>query len=264
MDTAGLMPAAARHAADAGAQHAEHTLDAFLLDRLEEVILSSCTVQEFLHQLAALTSEIFSTETAPVRSAIALLRNRKPMCMGFSDQSAHSRQELEAAFRRIPYRTALEEEATVQISDFRRDAAWSGYGDIAEQLGVRSLVFVPLNLGAEGRAGLTLYSAQTNRFDGDCAARTEAYSRRILKPVRIAARLAAGEEQSADLRAAMESRTTIDLAMGIVMAQNRCGQDEAFTILRSACSRRNVKLRELAALVVASVGEHQPRTHFDS
>lgn len=255
-------PTEVRHSTESHTGSSE-TLDSFLLDRLEDVILSSCAVPEFLHRLAVLTSEIFSTDTDPILTAIALLRDRKPVCMGFSSEPPPSVEKLEYAFRRGPAKAAVSQESTVHISDLWNDPAGGAYADVAHRLGVRSLIFVPLNLDTEGCAGLTLYSARPNRFDAGTVSRAEAYARRILKPLRIAARLASREEQSSDLRAAMESRTTIDLAMGIVMGQNRCGQDEAFTILRSACSRRNMKLRDLAALLVASVGERAPRTHFD-
>jgi AmiR/NasT family two-component response regulator len=63
----------------------------------------------------------------------------------------------------------------------------------------------------------------------------------------------------------MESRTTIDLATGAIMAQNRCSQESAVRILRIASNTRNVKLRDIAASVVASIS-HDPkvRTHFDA
>jgi AmiR/NasT family two-component response regulator len=38
----------------------------------------------------------------------------------------------------------------------------------------------------------------------------------------------------------MASRTTIDLAVGIIMARRRCTQAEAFEVLRTASSRGNV------------------------
>ncbi|MHA7210473.1 ANTAR domain-containing protein [Arthrobacter sp. MDT1-65] len=67
------------------------------------------------------------------------------------------------------------------------------------------------------------------------------------------------------MRTAMESRTTIDLAVGVIMGQNRCSQDEAIKILRAASSGRNVKLRDLASNVLVSLGQTGPvRTHFDS
>lgn len=69
----------------------------------------------------------------------------------------------------------------------------------------------------------------------------------------------------AHLIAAMESRTTIDLATGAIMAQNGWSQDTAMNILKIASSTRNVKVRDIAASVVASIS-HDPRvrTHFDA
>jgi AmiR/NasT family two-component response regulator len=63
--------------------------------------------------------------------------------------------------------------------------------------------------------------------------------------------------------AAMESRTVIDLATGAIMAQNRCGQETAFDILRRASIARNEKLNEVAAGVVASLSDAPVATHFD-
>ncbi|WP_308159564.1 ANTAR domain-containing protein [Arthrobacter sp. ISL-65] len=67
-----------------------------------------------------------------------------------------------------------------------------------------------------------------------------------------------------DLSAAMQSRTVIDLATGAIMAQNRCGQEAAFDILRKASMSRNVKLHEVAACVVAALANDglPVRTHY--
>jgi AmiR/NasT family two-component response regulator len=55
------------------------------------------------------------------------------------------------------------------------------------------------------------------------------------------------------MRAAMATRAVIDQAIGVVMAQNRCGPDDAFAILRRASQNRNQKLRDLAREMVESV-----------
>ncbi|WP_424991742.1 ANTAR domain-containing protein [Nesterenkonia salmonea] len=41
----------------------------------------------------------------------------------------------------------------------------------------------------------------------------------------------------------MESRTTIDLAAGIIIGQNRCSQEEAIAILKKASNHRNLTNR---------------------
>jgi AmiR/NasT family two-component response regulator len=62
----------------------------------------------------------------------------------------------------------------------------------------------------------------------------------------------------------MESRAVIDMAVGVVMAQNRCAPEDAFELLRSASNSRNTKLREVAASVVASIsGRAEVKAHFE-
>ena len=56
------------------------------------------------------------------------------------------------------------------------------------------------------------------------------------------------------LRQAMASRAVIEQAKGILMAQHRCGPDQAFDLLRRASQHRNVKVSELAQKVRAHAG----------
>jgi AmiR/NasT family two-component response regulator len=62
------------------------------------------------------------------------------------------------------------------------------------------------------------------------------------------------------LREAMASRTVIDQAMGILMAQQRCTADEAFETLRAASQHRNRKLRGVAADIIIRVSGQPPRS----
>jgi GAF domain-containing protein len=55
------------------------------------------------------------------------------------------------------------------------------------------------------------------------------------------------------LETAMVSRATIDQAIGIMMASQRCTATEALGLLRNASQRSNVKLRTIAERVVGSV-----------
>jgi len=57
----------------------------------------------------------------------------------------------------------------------------------------------------------------------------------------------------ARLQARLETMPVIEQAKGIVMAQNRCGPDEAFDLLRRASQRANVKISVLAAHLVEQI-----------
>jgi AmiR/NasT family two-component response regulator len=69
--------------------------------------------------------------------------------------------------------------------------------------------------------------------------------------VALALRLAEREERERNLEAALSSRSVIDQAMGVLMAQARISADEAFDVLRRRSQTANVKLRDLAATVIA-------------
>ncbi len=58
------------------------------------------------------------------------------------------------------------------------------------------------------------------------------------------------DEVIAQLRAAVESRTVIGQATGIIMAQRRCGPEEALNVLVKISNDRNIKLREVARALV--------------
>jgi predicted KAP-like P-loop ATPase len=57
----------------------------------------------------------------------------------------------------------------------------------------------------------------------------------------------------ARLLAKMGSMPVIEQAKGIVMAQQRCGPEEAFELLRQVSQRTNVKLNVLAEQIVEQV-----------
>ena len=57
----------------------------------------------------------------------------------------------------------------------------------------------------------------------------------------------------ARLQARLDSMPVVEQAKGILMAQHRCGPDEAFDLLRRASQRANIKVSVLAARIVEQV-----------
>jgi hypothetical protein len=64
--------------------------------------------------------------------------------------------------------------------------------------------------------------------------------------------------QVAQLQEALASRSTIEQALGVPMAQNRCTRDDAFGLLRRASQNRNIKLRDVASAIIHRFSGHQP------
>ncbi len=63
----------------------------------------------------------------------------------------------------------------------------------------------------------------------------------------------------ARMQAKLDTMPVIEQAKGVLMAQNRCGPDEAFDLLRRASQRANVKVSVLAAQIVEQVASHEPQ-----
>ena len=62
-----------------------------------------------------------------------------------------------------------------------------------------------------------------------------------------------GEPAFARLQSRLATMPVIEQAKGIVMAQHRCGPEEAFDLLRRASQRNNVKVHVLAEQIVKVV-----------
>jgi hypothetical protein len=62
----------------------------------------------------------------------------------------------------------------------------------------------------------------------------------------------------ARLQARLASMPVIEQAKGIIMARHGCSEDQAFDVLRRASQRENIKIRELAAAIVARAARSAP------
>jgi hypothetical protein len=164
-----------------------------------------------------------------------------------------------------PCLTAIRQDTVIHVPDMRREHRWPDYTAAALVENVGSSLSVPLVLAGEAEAGLNMYSTRSHGFSGEDIEAVESYAYHASKALRLAVRISQLADAKNHLSAALESRTVIDLAAGAIMAQNRCSQDAAMRILKIASSTRNVKLREVAASVVASLSQDPTiRTHFDA
>jgi hypothetical protein len=84
------------------------------------------------------------------------------------------------------------------------------------------------------------YEASRQRFEA-----------RQVAPPRVA-RLEVRDSVMGRLQARLESLPTIEQAKGIIMARSGVSAEQAFDILRRASQRTNIKLRDLAADIVAN------------
>lgn len=234
------------------------------MDHLQDLVLKTGDVKVMLDELAALTA-LTLADPAIAFCSITLLRRKKPVTLASSEKGAVRLDETQYRAGDGPCLAAIREETVIHIPDMRREHRWPDYTTAALAERVGSSLSVPLLLEGEAEAGLNMYSTRSHGFSGEDIENVESYAYHASKALRLAVRISQLAETKNHLIAALESRTVIDLAAGAIMAQNRCSQESALKILKIASSTRNVKLREIAASVVASLSQDpQVRTHFDA
>lgn len=240
-------------------------LSSAVAEQLQNLVVDSSDVNEFLHELCDIAAcAISESMELPVVCAVTLSRRRRTTTAAWSDPEARIMDEIQQNYGAGPCLHAMDTGTTVLVPDTRTDHRWPEYGIALAQLGQLSVLAVPLTLDEDAKAALNIFAPVVNAFDSDALESAEMFAANAQSALRLAVRVATGQQLAADLRAAMESRTAIDLAAGIIMGQNRCSQQEAMGILVKASSSRNQKLRTVAENLVASVSsESRPVTHFD-
>ena len=149
------------------------------------------------------------------------------------------------------YATATQETNTVSF-DMERDARWPRYGPIAAQAGVHAQLGVLLADDRSARTALNVYAAKPHHFDDASVEVAELFASH--------AAVAMGFMKTVQsLGEAVTTRQVIGEAVGIVMERYQIDDERAFQFLVRTSQHSNVKLREVAAQIVARHNSrHQP------
>lgn len=218
-----------------------------LSERLQDLLLENDVLEDFLRQLSALAAEFASAETGrEVVCSVRLARPRRTAVLASSNPEARFLEGLQDGLAEGPGLEARKTRQPVLVPDTTMDPRWRRYQRAAAQRGNRSVLAVPLLEDRDAAATLTFFSASPEAYDDVAVAACEALAVRAAKVVRLAVRFETAQGMSRDLLQAMRSRTVINLATGILMAQSRCSQSEAFELLTKVSNTRNVKLRIVA------------------
>ena len=144
-----------------------------------------------------------------------------------------------------PCINAAQSQSIVRIDDTRQDGRWPDFAAGAANLGVRSMLCVPLWVDERCLGALSLYADQAAAF-------TDLHGR-VTTLLATFAALALAEAQRADqMHAALVNRDVIGQAKGILMERHRITADAAFGFLTRVSQAENTKLAALAGQLVAT------------
>ncbi len=163
-----------------------------------------------------------------------------------SDPIAEEADALQYALGEGPCVEIADTGGWLRSGDVGSDSRYPTWGPRAAELGVGSLLAVAVT-DREGPLGaLNLYSAQTGAFaDRDVIDMALVYAVHATNALSSARR-------ASTLQTAVSSRHVIGMAQGIAMERYGIDQHQSFELLRRLSSTTNVKLRDVAAQIVAT------------
>jgi len=226
----------------------------------QEVLLSAEELEACLSEIAVLAANVLGD--GEVRGcSLVIERARRARVTADSDEQS-ARMSKAAFGNGGPGSAVLADSRAVVVTDAWSESRWNGFPGLAAVEGLRSMAAVPLMLEGTAAGVLCAYSPRPHHFRPELLRTVEILAGEASRTLRLALRIDAHLHRARNLQAALESRTVVDLAVGIIMGQNACSQQAAVEILRSVSNTRNIKIRNVAAGVVAAVSE-RVSTHFE-
>jgi GAF domain-containing protein len=226
------------------------------LKELQDALLSTESVEQFLHEMSVLAAGLIS---GGISCGMTMKPNGQLVTVACSDPVAARVDGLQYELNDGPCLHAMRDGHVVRIEDTADKARWPEFETQAAAAGIRSCLALPLTADGQPIGAINLYARTASAFGPAEARRAEKFAENASGALTLATRLASHAILIDQLRSSLASRTVIDQALGIIMARERCTQSYAFAILRSASQNSNVKLRDIATSIVTSVTGELPQ-----
>jgi transcriptional regulator with GAF, ATPase, and Fis domain len=193
-------------------------------------------------------------------SVTVLDENSEPSTIVASGQETYEMDRRQYALQDGPCLDAARRQQVNRWTLQEAKQRWPDFSRLAEELGLRS--YLSAGLGWDGRplGALNLSCRDADGFDQVDERLLSLFTAPATAAIVLTSRYSKARDLAGQLEQALQSRAVIDQAIGIVMAESRCDPAEAFAILGRASNNRNMKLRDLAAEIVARIsGRSSPR-----
>jgi GAF domain-containing protein len=211
--------------------------------RLEGVDLAGTGLDAALELVVAETDNLFGVDGAGL---MLLSEGGVLRYVAASDEPGRMLEAIQEQIGEGPCIDAFLEDAPVRADDLGADPHWPSAGPLAAGHGVRAVLGVPVNLRQGPVGTLNVYAAQPHRWDDGDVAAIQAYTRVIASLLRAAVQAHVSGRAATQLQHALDHRSLIEQAKGIIMERRGLDQQAAFELLRSQARSTRRRLDDVA------------------
>lgn len=204
-------------------------------------LVESTTVAETIEQITAFAAQTFDT---PFAGVTLLRKSGKAFeTAGPTHASVREADELQDSLREGPCVDAAVESRTLVSNDLVNDPRWLTWAPQVAGLGLRSVLSSEIH-SSSGRIGaLNIYGAGPRVFTREDMGVAHLLAAHAGVALRVS-------ERVQGLMTALDSRTVIGQAQGILMNQYTLDEDRAFSVLKRLSQDRNIRLAVISRQIV--------------
>jgi GAF domain-containing protein len=177
-------------------------------------------------------------------------------------------EEIDAIQYRVlqegPCMTAVLERRTVRSGSLDAEKMWPRFGPRVGQLGVHSVLSLPLLLPDKVVGAINVYAHGKDVFDQHAVELGELFAAPAAVAVHNAQVLARAKALATQLQTALCSRAVIDQAIGILRGRTGASAEEAFARLRAISQAENTKLAAVAQRILDEAVRRARARHVQS
>ena len=212
-------------------------------------VLATPDVENFLRDALHEFAHSIGDESRQVLWAVALVGGDTIRTWVSGSADARQVDALHGSFDDGPVRAAIRSGEFVHIADAATERRWPGYATFLVGHGAASLLTVPVMVGGEIGAALTLYAPAPHAFTSDDIAGAAACARRIAAAIQLLLQLA----QRAEATAVQSPLSLVDLAVWSLMREYGFSRDTAVRYLQDVVQNRASALPDAGIATVLPV-----------
>jgi GAF domain-containing protein len=222
---------------------------------LSRFLVGDGSVQETLRRVSELTVE--AIPAADLVGLTMLIEGRQRTAV-FTDELAPQIDEAQYDSGEGPCMEAFAQQRVFTIESTREEGRWPAFRQAAAEHGIGSTLSLPMVVGERPVGAMNLYAYHEYAFNESDIEIGRVFSAQAAAVLANAHAYWDARDLSARLSEAMKSSAVIEQAKGILIAAQGCDDQAAFDLLVRASQRENVKLRDIAARIVADTIRRGP------
>jgi GAF domain-containing protein len=219
------------------------------LAALSRFFVGDGTLEETLLRVAELTVE--AVPSADLVGITMVVEGRKSTAV-FTDEASPEVDQAQYDSGEGPCLDAFEQQKAFHIDSTTEDGPWPAFRRAAADHGIGSTLSLPMLVDKRSVGAMNLYAYADYAFSTDDREVGEMFASQAAIALANAQAYWDARDLSGRLGEAMKTRAVIEQAKGMLMAAQRCTEDEAFELLVRASQRENIKLRDIAGRIVAN------------